>query len=141
MVEPLLHSPHNHLVVAWSISPICNSSVHIQVMNTGPLPIKLYKGTKMGTWVPRDYISIIEEKPLEQCNTGIEAMRESIQYPISFHLNLEEKEQLQTLLQAYSHLFVEHDPRVTHSINTTGQPVKQPNRRIPIKACSTNRGE
>ena len=70
-------------------------------MNTGPLPVKLYKGMKMRTWIPRDYISIIDEKLLEYHNTGIEAMKESIQYPISSHLNLEENEQLQTLLQAY----------------------------------------
>ena len=132
LVEPL-PTTAKHLAIARSLSTIQNNAVHIQVMNTGPLPIQLYRGTKLATFTPRDHVFVLEEEsavnacsdqPLPHFDCG--------------NLTSAEQNDLRALLYKYRHLFVEHaqdlghTSRVTHSIHTTGVTIKQPNRRLPI---------
>ena len=60
LVEALL-TKLQHLVVARSLSAIHNNRVIVQVMNTGPLPLTLYKGTKLATYTPREHILLIDQ--------------------------------------------------------------------------------
>ena len=60
LVEPL-PTTAKHLAIARSLSTIQDNAVHIQVMNTGPLPIQLYRGTKLATFTPRDHVFVLEK--------------------------------------------------------------------------------
>ena len=76
-------------------------------MNTGPLPLTLYKGTKVATYTPREHILLIDQssqaEDIPRANP-IEAVN------ISDRLTSEQQDH-----PSYQHLFVENTQDLGHT--------------------------
>ncbi len=98
-----------------------NQEIVVQVNNTGPSPVKIYKGTKLGTTVTTTEMA---PSPPEVDLTLTD-------------LASAEKEQLLELLTQYSDVFATPDgtlgktSMVKHEVQTTGPPIRQPVRKLP----------
>ena len=143
LVEPLSKLP-NHLCLARSLSPLLNQTeVILQVMNTSPTPLTIYKGMKLGTATPGYNIlsisnadSLVDERSMD--TTAI--LPDGIDLS---HLIPSEQAELSKLLVSYSHVFslgripTGHTSVVKHTIPTSTAPIRQPLRRIPQALKST----
>lgn len=137
LVEPLERtSIPSHICVARSLSALSNNSdVILQVMNVGPSPITLHKGMHLATAIPEKEILTITQ---EQADTsdGSDTFPDLAQVDIS-HLSTNEQQALVQLLIDFRSLFPSNGSPlgqtsvVSHSIPTTGAPIRQPLRRVP----------
>ncbi len=96
--------------------------------------MKLYKNMKLGKFVPRTGINLIEEEQPEP--ERLDNPRPDFDLTQS-GLTGEKQQQLRDLLQEFSGLFSSGEGRpgrtsvVQHAIRTTGPPIRQQMRRIP----------
>ena len=137
LVEPSSKLP-SHLCLARSLSPLLNQTeVILQVMNTSPTPLTIYKGMKLGTATLRyNILSISDADSL----VGEHSMGATTTVPDSIdlsHLIPSEQAELSKLLVSYSCVFSQgripagHTSVVKHTIPTSTASIRQPLRRIP----------
>ena len=111
-------------------------------MTSGPMPVTLYKGTRIANFVPRQHVFLLEDA--KQC-TGVRAgkagkgtFRPDLQ---GSKLTTEEKEKLHGLLEEFSELFDDGElgrtSKIRHAITTFGPPIRQPIRRLPVALKKT----
>ena len=124
-----------HVCVARSLSKVTSSNqVLLQIMNVSPSPVKMYKGMKLGCITPLQNILVTENENQPAVNT----------LPVP-QVNLEtsdlppaEKSRFLNLLTEFADVFAETESClgrshvVKHSITTTGSPIRQPLRRMPV---------
>ena len=132
-----------HLLVARTLSQVSpDTEVIVQVVNTGPEALKLYKGTRIGQFTSRKYILQIGEStqcPSSQCDGSdhIELPVEDIDINKS-DITDKQQQELLALLNEYKDIFVSESGAlgktslVRHSIVTEGMPIRQPLRRVPV---------
>ena len=112
----------------------------MQVINISPGPIKVYRGMKLGQIIPKQNILIVEQDDMKMCNSS----------PYTPEVNLDsstvsslDKMKLLDLLTEYSDVFATPGVPsaqcqvVKHTIKTTGPPIRQPLRRMPIALKDT----
>ena len=133
----------NNVLVARSLCVLNDKcEVTVQVMNVGPMPVTLYKGTRIANFVPRQHVFLLEDA--KQC-TGVRAgkagkgtFRPDLQ---GSKLTTEEKEKLHGLLEEFSELFDDGElgrtSKIRHAITTFGPPIRQPIRRLPVALKKT----
>ena len=145
LIEQEGNSIPSGLCVARSLSPVLqNQGVVLQVMNTSPTPIKLYKGSKLGIATPRHSILLLDID--DQPNTKVPSSNKDPNTAFLKEIDMEssslmpsERAQLQKLLQNFSDVFKMpgkpngRTPLVKHTIPTKGSPIRQPLRRLPEK--------
>ena len=61
-VEPV-NLKVKHLMLTHALSPVQYNNVAVQVMNTDTAPATLYKGTKLGSFTPQEYILLLIRLP------------------------------------------------------------------------------
>ena len=142
LVEPSSKLP-SHLCLARSLSPLLNhTEVILQVMNTSPTPLTIYKGMKLATATLRHNILSISEMGPHVCENSMNSTVLPDGIDLS-HLSPSEQTELTELLVNYSHVFSQgriptgHTSVVKHSIPTSGAPIRQPLRRLPQALKST----
>ena len=144
LVEPLEHgSLPKHLLIARTLTSVGqNGAVILQVTNNSPSPITIYKGSKLGKFIPREYICLLETTNTGSDQLGAEFLSAKKQPPLNVDLTSTgltptEKQQLLALLTQFSDLFATTDRPlgktevVKHAVKTSGPPIRQPLRRIP----------
>ena len=143
LVEPSSKLP-SHLCLACSLSPLLNQTeVILQVTNTSPTPLTVYKGMKLGTATPGySILSISDADPL----MGEHSMDTTATLPDGIdlsHLTPSEQAELSKLLVSYSCVFSQgriptgHTSVVKHTIPTSTAPIHQPLCRLPQALKST----
>ena len=109
----------------------------IQVANLRPVPVKLFKGTKVGIFTPRNKVMLVEDKDTVLPG-GLPSFSSLPQIDMSPDLSKPQQTQLQCLLEEFADLFaldgLGRTSLVRHSIHTERPPIKQPMRRLPV--CS-----
>ena len=133
----------NNVLVARSLCVLNDKcEVTVQVMNVGPMPVTLYKGTRIANFVPRQCVFLLEDA--KQC-TGVRAgkagkgtFRPDLQ---GSKLTTGEKEKLHGLLEEFSELFDDGElgrtSKIRHAITTFGPPIRQRIRRLPVTLKKT----
>lgn len=136
LVEPSKGLP-THLCLARSLSPVRNcTDVMLQLMNISPTPVTVYKGMKLASATPERNVLLVSQDASTADNCNLDDVDLS-------HLAPSEQTQLKQLLVQFADLFAVGDRPigqtsvVTHSIPTTGPPIRQPLRRIPEALKST----
>ena len=133
-----------HVCVARSLSKVMpNNEVILQIMNVSPSPVKMYKGMRLGCITPVQNILVVEK-----------GGQPAVNIPPVPQVNLEtsdlspaEKARLLDLLTEFADVFVEKGPGpggshvVKHSITTTGLPIRQPLKRMPVALRDTVKEE
>ena len=109
-------------------------------MNVSPTPVTVYKGMKLATAIPEhNILCVSSDSPVPDTCQNTKAL-DLIDLS---HLPSNEQTELTQLLLQFSDLFSTNDRPigrtsvVTHSIPTTGPPIRQPMRRIPEALKST----
>ena len=110
----------------------------MQVMNTSPSPITVYKGSKIGVFPPRDHFCVVTGKKtleqVKQCKTSPPLPDIDLS---SFTLSSEEKKQLLSLLAKFADIFaipggsLGQTSVVKHTIQTEGPLIRQALQRMP----------
>ena len=144
LIEPsnLLAIP-KHVLVARSLNQV-NKDLHtdIQVVNISPGPITLAKGTQLGTFIPLCNVFVVNSS----MNGGNPVADPSA--PLDFDLSSselspQEQQQLRSVLHSFHDVFATpdgplgHTSIVKHEVRTTGPPIRQPRRRIPVALKDT----
>ena len=130
LVEPLSNLL-DHLHIARSLSSVYSNQVTVQVMNTSPSPVKIFKGMKLATAIPERNILLVSDEELE---AEVQMPNfDHLQFP---NLSLDEQTELKNLLVEFHDVFSIGGLSgctsvVKHSIPTTGMPIHQPLRRVP----------
>jgi len=143
LVEPLEPgSLSKHILIARTLTSVGqDGEVVLQIINNSPSPITIYKGSRLGKYIPRKYICLLQ-KSTGSDQLAAEFLSGKHQPPLnvdltSTGLNPAEKQQLLALLTQFSDLFATTDRPlgktgvVTHAVKTSGPPIQQPLRRIP----------
>ena len=60
LVEPLSNLLE-HLHIACSLSAVYNNQVTVQVINYSPSPVKIFKGMKLATAIPKRNILLVSD--------------------------------------------------------------------------------
>ncbi|KAL5505541.1 hypothetical protein EMCRGX_G006991 [Ephydatia muelleri] len=132
-----------NMLVARSLSTVMEGNgVKLQVMNKGPMPIMLYKGMKIASFIPRQNIMFVgERKSLERVTMSTATPKFNLE---GTNLSGDEKRKLVKLLEEFKESFAEgklgKTSSVKHSIKTHGPPIRQPIRRLPVTLKSTAEG-
>ena len=129
----------NHVLIAHSVSRVDDDHiVLLQVMNTSPDPITLYKGARIATWSSHEEVTCmtvsgqLEEK--SWCSIDLNELQ------LGNNLSTTQRKDLHCLLSEFHNLFhsTERPPGHTSVVNeTTGPPIRQPLRRLPIALKDT----
>ena len=62
LVEPINGSPPTHISVTWTLSCVLSGNqVALQIMNTSPTPVTIYKGMKLGEVTPRHNVLLVDQ--------------------------------------------------------------------------------
>ena len=138
LFEPISGKLPKHVSMARSMNCVTSDKqMVLQVMNTSPSPVTVYKGTVLGIFVPSQYVLVVGEgESLVPQGTTNGSVLPDLNATCK-HLSDSEKVQLNRLLVSYEDLFVSKgDPlgrtdRVKHSIRVEGPPIRQPLRRTP----------
>ena len=125
-----------YLCVARSLTTITpGNKVILQVMNISPSPIKVYKGMTLGQIISKQNILVVEQDDI--------TIQSSHDYTPEINLDSStllpaEKTKLRDLLTVYSDIFATSGTPATqnqvvkHNIKTTGPPIRQPLRKMPM---------
>ena len=131
----------NYLCVAWSLTTVIpGNRVILQVMNISPSLIKIYKGMKLAQIIPKQNILVVDQSDME--TQGSNTCVPEINMDSSL-LSSTEKTKLLDLLSEYSDVFATvgtsgaQNHIVKHTIKTTGLPIRQPLRRMPVTLKET----
>eukprot|EP00731_Ephydatia_muelleri_P021519 Em0014g110a len=117
-----------NMLVARSLSTVMEGNgVKLQVMNTGLMPIMLYKGMKIASFIPRQNILFVGEgKSLERVTMSTATPKFNLE---GTNLSGDEKRKLVKLLEEFKESFAEwklgKTSSVKHSIKTHGPPIRQ----------------
>ena len=126
-----------NMLVARSLSTVREGNgVKLQVMNTGPMPIMLYEGMKIASFIPRQNIMFVGEgKSLERVTMSTATPTFNLE---GTNLSGDEKRKLMKLLEEFKESFAEGKLRKTSSVkHSHGPPIRQPIRRLPVTLKST----
>ena len=130
-----------YLCIARSLATVTSDDkVILQVMNISPGPIEVYRGMKLGQIIPKQNILVVKQDDMKMYNSS----------PCTPEVNLDsstlsslDKTKLLDLLTEYSDVFATPGAPsaqcqvVKHTIKTTGPPIRQPLRRMPIALKDT----
>ena len=118
-----------HLLIARTFSSVnSDNCAVIQVVNTSPSPVTIYRGTTLGQFTPLSELLLVESQP--------PASPSSDSFPLSdinlsdSELSYNQQQELLALLYNYSDLFASdngplgHTSVVKHTIHTEGQPIR-----------------
>ena len=135
LIEPQWRSgTPKHLLFARSISPVQEGYIKLQVTNSSPTPVKLFRGTRIGHFIPLEHVNVVDT--VQEQPEHATPPPNSIDLSES-SLSATQKEELLSLLGCFGHVFAqEGQPRgrttvVKHHIETSGTPIRQPTRRLP----------
>ncbi len=112
-----------------------DQEVVLQVTNTSPSPVSVYKGSKLGKFTGRDQICLIDNTGLTTASPTTEPSPPLGVDLISSDLTPPEQDQLLELLTQYNDVFATPEgplgktSMVKHEVQTTGPPIRQPVRR------------
>ena len=130
-----------HILVARTLSQFNSATeVVLQMVNTAPGALKLYKGTRIGQFTSRKYILQIGEstqRPSARLHDQIESAVNDADISKS-DLTGTQQQKLLDLVNDYKDNFVSESGElgktslVKHSIVTEGPPIRQPLRRVPV---------
>ena len=130
-----------HILVARTLSQVNSATeVVLQVVNTAPGALKLYKGTRIGQFTSRKYILQIGEST-QRPSARLHDQKESAVNAADISksdLTGTQQQKLLDLLNDYKDIFVSESGElgktslVKHSIVTEGPPIRQPLRRVPV---------
>ena len=113
-----------NMLVARSLSTVREGNgVKLQVMNTGPMPIMLYKGMKIASFIPRQNIMFVGEgKSLERVTMSTATPTFNLE---GTNLSGDEKRKLMKLLEEFKESFAkaEHNVRWRREILGEGDNV------------------
>ena len=138
LVEPLQPGtlPKN-ILVGRSLNAVEQQQrLTIPVVNVGPSPVKIYKGTRVALFTPRHEVFLVDQDDVSPQESSLLSQRPDINLE-STDLTHDEKAQLQTLLSEFSDVFATPEGLlgrtnvVKHSIHVEGRPIRQPSRRLP----------
>ena len=145
LLQPGSGTLPTHIHVARTLSSVTmGRKVILQVMNTCPTPVKIYKGMKLGEATPRCSVLLIDEE--DQTAPDHKWLLPEINLDFT-DLTFTEKKQLLALLAEFADIFaprggcVGRTPTVKHKILTEGPPIRQPVRRLPEVLKSVLNGE
>ena len=140
LIEQETSNVPKHLLVPRTLTTVTGGCAVIQVMNTSSQQTILYKGTKVGTYTPVHSLMFVDTSP------PADQMENSNMPDIdlsSTSLTPNETQQLQKLLHDYADLFVTAGGSlgctglVKHKIQTSGPPIRQSMRRLPVALKTT----
>ena len=106
LVEPLdrPEKPNRVLLARSLATPGPSNEVTLQVANVGPCPIKLFKGTTLGTFIPRDRVMIVADSKAPNSTTKHEFTLPP-KVNIDSSLTSEQQSHLRKLLEDFADLF------------------------------------
>ena len=141
LVEPVNIS-NKHLLVACSISKVDNGHVVLQVMNTSPKPVTIYRGSRLATVHQQHSVLVVTEQEHLQYQRQPNAVSLD-KVSVGRSLTSSQRQELDSLLQDFSDIF--SSPQrpygktevVKHQIDTRGPPIRQPFRRVPYSLRDT----
>ena len=130
LVEPSYSSNFpNHLLVARSLSEVGPSQeVLTQMVNISPESKKLYKGTKIGEFIPWNHINLVQDWESDISPPAFENADVGLAH---CDLPPSEKGQLMELIHEFRDLFASQNCKlgctsiVKHEIRTEGHPIRQ----------------
>ena len=137
LIEPQCpdKSPSN-ISVARTFSSITSDSLAIiQVMNTSPTPVTIYRGTTLGQFTPLSELLLVESQQPASPATSSPTLSDVDLSESALSPN--QQQELLALLCDYSDLFATNNGPlgrtsvVQHAIHTEGHPIRQPVRRQP----------
>ena len=127
--------PNRLLLDRSLVIPSHSNEVTLQVTNVGPHPIKLFKGSTLGTLIPRNQVMAVADSKTLISATEFEAIWPP-QININDKLTPGQKDRLRKVLERFADLFDQNQLGRTsvakHTICTQGPPIKQPMRRLPV---------
>lgn len=140
LIEQQTSNVSKHLLTPRTLTSVTRGCAVIQVMNTSSQQITLYKGTKVGNCTPVHSLMFVDiDSPVTHLNNapppGVDLS--------SCGLSSIQTQQLQQLLHNYADLFVTAGGQlgctgtVRHTIQTSGLPIRQPMRRLPVALKTT----
>ena len=126
----------NRLLLAHSlVIPSQSNEVTFHVSNVRLHPIKLFKGSTLGTFIPRNQVMVVADSETPISTTEFEAILPP-QININDELTLGQQNHLQKRLQGFVNLFDQNQLGGTsvanHLIHTQGPLIKEPMRRLPV---------
>ena len=127
----------SHFLFPRTLSHVTNTgSAVIQVVNTGPSDVTLYKNTAIGHCTPAQNLLTIG---IDSNTPSTSTQSSSSVFDLSSSdLSPSQQQDLQKLLNKYSDLFVGTEGQlgrtnmVKHSITTSEGPIRQPMHRLPV---------
>ena len=129
--------PNRLLLTRSLVVPNQSNEVTLQVANVGPCPIKLFKGTTLGTFIPRNQVMVVADSKSPSSTTKHESTLPA-QININSSLTSGQQNHFQNLLEDFADLFDQNRLGRTsvakHTIHTEGLRIRQPLRRLPV--CS-----
>ena len=145
LIEPLATAKlPQHLLAARTLRPVLNNHALIQIINTSPISMKLYQGTKIGKVTPLADIHFVETQDskspaINTCELPYIDMTGSTMSP-------SQHQELLALLKHYDEFATEDDPlwqtsTWRHTIYTESPPIRQPVRRQPMALQSNINSE
>ena len=129
------------VVVARAIVTPQGGKVPMRLLNPKSEPLTIYKGTRLAIAEPIDPVEIIgslDKECISQVDPGKDRVPESIMESIPANLTDHEAKQLLTVLTQYAHIFATNSNDLgrtnilSHRIETTGVPIRQGVRRVPL---------
>ncbi|MCY3927570.1 MAG: reverse transcriptase family protein, partial [Acidobacteria bacterium] len=142
LIEQQSSNVPSHLLFPRTLSKVTRGGhAVIQVTNTSPTDITLYRNTTLGHCTPVQNLLAIST---ENCDTQTTPTPSSPAIDLS-HSNLSQsqKQQLQELLDRYNNVFVHpgeplgRTNMVKHPIKTSGAPIRQSRHRLPASLKDT----
>jgi len=147
LIEPsdAIGSLPKYLCVAQSLATVSpDNKVVLQVMNTNPSPVKVYRDMKLGQIIPRENILLVEQHDLKTYNRNPCIPEINLDSSI---LSSAEKVKVLDLITEYSDIFTTpgappaKSQVVKHTIKTQGPPIRQPLHIMPtILKDTINKG-
>ena len=142
LIEQQSSNSPNHLLFPRTLSKVTSGGhIFIQVINISPNDITLYKNTKLGCCTPVENLLAITTDNTD--TASIQTTPPPVIELSSANLSHSQKEHLQELLNRYSDVFASpggplgQTNMVKHPIKTTGTPIRQPMRRLPVSLKDT----
>jgi len=128
-MEPLqLGTLPKHILVGRSLNTVDQQLV-MPVVNIGPSPIKIYKGTRVASFTPRNEVFLVDQDNVSPQEPSLQAPSPNVNLE-SADLTDDQTAHLQALLLEFSDVFstpegpLGHTNVVKHFIHTEGRPIR-----------------
>ena len=140
LIEPTLGAATpKHILIARSLATSKDrNQIVVQVINVSPGNVMLCKGTPLGEFIPMHDVCVVDATTTpDACTHDTALPLDDIDLSHS-NISPQEKQQLLDVLKTFRDVFavggepLGHTSVVQHDIQTSGPPIRQPLRRLPV---------